>query len=78
MLLSDKLPIRVPYNFRDGESAVFFTDLKELELKLEYYMDHPDEARGIAHSGYEHLKRRHTAVERARQMMAWTRQLSLK
>jgi len=70
MLLAQRPPIRIPHNFRDGESAVFFDDLPELEEKLEYYLAHPAEVRAIAQAGHEHFKRYHTGVARARQLLA--------
>lgn len=69
MLLSERLPIHVPYNFRDGESAVFFDDAADLDEKLAYYLSHPDEASAIAAAGHEHFKRYHTASARARQLL---------
>jgi hypothetical protein len=69
MLLAERLPIRIPHNFRDGESAVFFDDTQDLEDKLRYYLAHPDEARAIARAGHEHFKRYHTGSMRARQLL---------
>jgi len=71
MLFSDRLPIRVPHNFRDGESAVFFDDLEDFEQKVEYYLAHPDEVAAIARAGHAHFKRYHTATARARQLLGY-------
>ncbi len=71
MLLSEHLPIRVPHNFRDGESAVFFDDLPELEAKVAHYLDHPEEAQAIAQAGRDHLLKHHTGSARAAQMLGW-------
>ena len=71
MLLSERLPIRVPYDFKDGETAVLFDDLPELEEKVKHYAAHRDEAEAIARAGHEHLKRRHTGSARARQVLGW-------
>ncbi len=71
MLLSERPPIRIPHNFRDGESAVFFDDLADLEAKLEHYLAHPDEAAAIATRGREHLMEFHTGSARARQLLGW-------
>ena len=76
LLLSERLPIHVPKNFRDGETAVFFDDLPELHEKLDYYLNHVYMARGIAQRGHEHLKAYHTASARARQLLAWMRALA--
>ncbi len=70
LLLAERPPIRIPHNFRDGESAVFFDDLHELEEKLAYYIAHPEEACAIAAAGYHHAKQYHTASARARQLLA--------
>jgi len=71
MLLAERLPIRIPHDFEDGVSAVFFEDLGDLEAKLEHSIAEPDEAAAIAQAGYEHLKRYHTASARAGQMLGW-------
>lgn len=71
MLLAERLPIHIPHNFVEGESAVFFDDLPELEEKLAYWMDRPEEAAAIAVRGNAHLRRYHTASARARQMLGW-------
>jgi glycosyl transferase family 1 len=71
MLLSERLPIRVPHNFRDGESAVFFDDLPDLEAKVAHYLNHPEEARAIAQAGREHLIKHHSGSARAAQMLGW-------
>jgi len=70
MLFSERLPIRIPHNFEDGVSAVFFDDLADLETRLAYYREHAEESSAIAQAGYEHLKRFHTSSARARQMLA--------
>lgn len=71
LLFSERLPIHIPHDFVDGESAVFFRDTAELEEKLEYYLDHPDEAAAIAARGYQHFLRHHTGSARARQLLGW-------
>ena len=75
MLLAERMPIRIPHNFRDGESAVFFDDLPDLEVKLAYYVAHEDEAAAIALRGREVLIRHHTASARARQMLGYMAEL---
>ena len=71
MLLSERLPIRIPYNFRDGESAVFFDDARDLDEKLAYWLSHPQEAEAVAAAGHAHFKRYHTGSARARQLLGW-------
>lgn len=74
MLLAERMPIHIPYNFVDGESAVFFDDLPDLEQKLAYYLAHPAEVETIARAGHEHFRRYHTASPRARQALGWMQQ----
>jgi hypothetical protein len=71
MLLAERRPIRIPHDFEDGKSAVFFDDLPDLEEKLSYFDSRPDLAAEIAESGHEHLKRFHTNTARAQQFLAW-------
>ncbi len=71
MLLAERLPIDIPHDFVDGESAVFFDDLPQLEDKLAYYMDHLEESAVIAARGHAHFLKHHTASARARQMLGW-------
>ncbi|MCC6696294.1 MAG: glycosyltransferase family 1 protein [Candidatus Hydrogenedentes bacterium] len=75
MLLAERLPIRIPHNFQDGESAVFFDDLPDLEEKLTYYLSHEDEVAAIALRGHEVLVRHHTASARARQLLGYMGEL---
>ena len=69
MLLSERPPIRIPHNFRDGENAVFFDDVRELEEKLAYYLERPEETAAVAAAGHDHLERHHTGSARARQLL---------
>ena len=70
MLLAEHPPIRIPHDFEDGKTALFFDDLPELEEKLLWCMQHPQEAARIAFAGHAHFKRYHTASARARQLLA--------
>ena len=69
MLLAERPPIRIPHNFTDGRTAVFFDDIVELEEKLTYYLNHPAMAAEIADAGHEHVKRYHTSTARAKQFL---------
>lgn len=69
MLLSERMPIHIPHNFADGESAVFFDDLPELEAKLAHYLAQPEETARIAAAGHAHLLKYHTSSARARQLL---------
>jgi hypothetical protein len=69
MLLSERMPIHIPHNFIDGESAVFFDDLPELEAKLAHCLEHPEEAAQIAAAGHDHWLKHHTSTQRAKQLL---------
>ncbi|MCC6797233.1 MAG: glycosyltransferase family 1 protein [Candidatus Hydrogenedentes bacterium] len=71
MLLAERMPIDIPHNFVDGETAVFFDDLGDLEEKLAYYAGHLEESAAIAARGQKHFLKYHTASARARQMLGW-------
>lgn len=71
MLLAERPPIRIPHNFIDGETAVFFEDMPELEEKLAYYLSQPDEAARIASAGHQHFNKHHTNAARARQLLGY-------
>ncbi|HNR33473.1 MAG TPA: glycosyltransferase, partial [Candidatus Hydrogenedentes bacterium] len=59
VLFSERLPIRIPFDFVDGESAVFFGDLEEMETKLDRLLASPDECARIAAAGRAQLLRHH-------------------
>jgi glycosyltransferase involved in cell wall biosynthesis len=69
MLMAERPPIRIPHNFTDGQTAVFFDDLPEMEAKLDHYLNRPDEVARIAAAGQAHYLKHHTCVSRARQML---------
>lgn len=69
LLLSQRLPIVVPHNFVDGESAVYFESIKDLDEKLDFYLAHPDEAERIARAGEARFLKHHTSEARARQFL---------
>lgn len=71
MLLSDRLPIRIPANFEDGVHAVFFDGLPDLLEKLDYYLAHAEESARIAAAGHRHFLAHHTNEARARQVLGW-------
>jgi spore maturation protein CgeB len=70
MLMSERMPIEIPHNFVDGESAVFFENTSELLDKHDYYRAHPAESQRIAEAGYRQLRQFHSGSARARQLLA--------
>jgi hypothetical protein len=71
MLLTERPPIRIPNNFKDGETAVFFDDLPELEEKLNYYRSHPADVARIAKAGHQHFISHYTTACRAGQFLGY-------
>lgn len=69
MLIAERPPIRIPNDFIDGESTVFFDTPRDAADRIAYYIDHPEEAAAIAHRGHEHYRRHHTSTARARQLL---------
>jgi hypothetical protein len=69
LLLAERPPIEIPHNFVDGQHAVFFDDIQELQEKVGFYLEHPEECRRIARGGYEHLREHHTGTARARRLL---------
>ena len=53
-----------PYPLIDGEHLVLFSNSNKTDLwqKLDYYRQHPDEARRIAINGYLHCMKYHRTV----------------
>jgi len=76
MLLAERRPTVIPHNFRDGETAVFFDDLPDLERKLEHYLTHPDECAAIAQAGRQYFMEHHTSTARARHLLGWIHHVS--
>ncbi len=69
LLVSERLPILIPDNFVDGESAVFFGSPGEMLDKIEALLaDEPRLAR-IAENGRKLSRERHTSVARARYVL---------
>lgn len=71
MLLSERLPMVIPYDFEDGKSAVFFDDVDSLDERLGHYLTHLEEASAIARAGRAHLLEHHTGEARARHLLGW-------
>ncbi len=70
LLLSERIPLAIPFDYEDGKHAVFFDTVQEACEKGAYYLAHPDEALEIAQAGHAHLLAHHTGSARARQCLA--------
>ena len=52
LVMTDPMLI-MPKGLRDGESVVVYHSLDELESKVEYYLQRPEERVRIARKGYQ-------------------------
>ena len=75
LLIAERPLIRIPHNFEDGVTALFFDDLPELEGRLEWACKNPADAEAIARAGHDHFLQYHTASARARQFLARLEQM---
>lgn len=66
MLLSQKIPLTIPNNFVDGESALFFKNYEELQHKFEKYVVKSDEWIDIARKGKIRFLKFHTPEMRVK------------
>ena len=52
--------------FTPGEHLVVYQDQKDLDEKIEYYLNHREKCGKIAREGYRHVTKHHTYVQRAK------------
>jgi hypothetical protein len=71
LLLAERLPIRIPHPFIDGETAVHFDGSGELLRQYDALLHDPDRVREIARAGTAHARRHHSSSARARQLLGW-------
>jgi hypothetical protein len=70
LLLSQRLPVVVPDNFVDGESAVFFDHPADMMEKIQDLVsDRGSRLEAIAASGMSLCREKHTAAARARYLL---------
>ncbi|MDE1767791.1 MAG: glycosyltransferase family 1 protein [Candidatus Micrarchaeota archaeon] len=69
MLMSQRLPLLIPHDFVDGESAVFFDTPEELMQKLEKYVVGSDEWKSIAREGQRLFFKYHTPEKRVKDLI---------
>jgi spore maturation protein CgeB len=69
-MISQKPQIVIPNNFENHGHLVYCSnDLSDLEELCTYYLKHEDEREKIAKQGFEHLKKYHTDVARAEELL---------
>ncbi len=69
LLLSERLPILIPDNFVDGESAVFFGSPGDMLDKIEALLADPERLARIAAAGQALSRAKHTSTARARYVL---------
>lgn len=55
--------------FVKGKHLDIFKDTQELREKIQHYLSHPDECKGIAEAGYQEVLQKHTYSHRIKEMM---------
>ena len=60
----------LPSLFKPGQEVVTFRDLPELRQQLDYYLAHPDEARGIGENARRRALAEHTLRHRIEEILA--------
>ena len=68
-LLSQRLPIYIPNDFVDGESAIYFSNFEGLKQKFEKYVIKSSEWKEIAKNGQKHFFKFHTPKKRAEYLL---------
>lgn len=68
LLLAHYHPI-LKRHFNIGKDLVVYHSPRQLRQKATYFLAHPQQARKIAHTGYNHLKQEHTFDSRLGQLL---------
>ena len=58
-----------PNGLIDGEDFIIYNTPEDLVERLHYYLNHPDEMRTIAESGFDKLLKYHTSEVRAKEFI---------
>ena len=56
--------------FKDGKHLVIFYKIEDLQQKIAYYLNQPDERKKIARQGYEEVVHNHTYLHRIQEMFS--------
>ncbi|QCK16216.1 glycosyltransferase family protein [Mangrovivirga cuniculi] len=66
-MISQEPEINIPNSFTHGENIIYCKpDLSDLTYLIDYYLENEKERERIAKNGYEHIKKYHTDVQRAK------------
>ena len=69
LLISQLVPLNIPNNFIDEESALFFKDKEELERKIKRYVIDSEEWKEIARNGCKQFFKYHTPNDRIKNLL---------
>jgi len=61
--------------FLDGKDVIFYYNIGELLEKIDYYLNNDEEAKQIAHNGYQKLIQHHKSVHRAEYLVELLRKV---
>ncbi|MBF0274199.1 MAG: glycosyltransferase [Nitrospinae bacterium] len=68
-LFSQRPDIQIPDMPEEGKEAVYFDDIADLRLKLNYYLNKPEELDSLGRSGRESFMNNHTCEKRAHYLL---------
>jgi hypothetical protein len=69
VIMSQNIPLIIPNNFVDGESALFFNNEDELQDKFQKYIVKSDEWKSIGKLAYKIFYRHHTPEKRVKELI---------
>jgi len=69
LLISPKWKADILYPFIDGETYLEFSNIKEMDEKIRFYLGHPDTLNAVAIQGYNFASVYHTCESRATYMI---------
>jgi spore maturation protein CgeB len=68
-LFSQELPLIIPNNFVDGESALFFSNKEQFKNKFKKYVAKSDEWKEIGRAAHKLFYKHHTPEKRVREQI---------
>lgn len=67
-LLTNNVP-NINHIIKNNEHCVIYDSFEDMINKIDYYIEHPDEASNIALKGYQHIQKNHTYFKRAQLLL---------
>lgn len=75
LLLCERLQIVEDNPLHDGEHCVYYSGPDELQKKLLWWLERPDDLRRVALAGQKFVREHHTNVARARRLIEWVKEI---